>query len=59
MSNKLTSVNDQPAADSSPEQGHPMIGFFGIGVAINLALITAYFIWAYKQWKRKSDKHER
>jgi len=34
-----------------------MIVFFGIGIVINLVMITAYFIWAYKQWKR-TDKPE-
>ncbi len=27
--------------------------FFGIGLAINLLLIAAYFVWAYKQGKKR------
>lgn len=34
-----------------PEHEAP-IGFFAIGLVVNLVLITAYFIWAYKQWKK-------
>jgi hypothetical protein len=57
VSGKLTSYTEQPAVDSGPEQNHPMLGFFGIGVVINVVMITAYFIWAYKQWK-KSEKQD-
>jgi hypothetical protein len=57
VSSKLTSYTEQPTADSGLPQNHPMIGFFGIGVVINVAMITAYFIWAYKQWK-KSDRQK-
>ena len=57
MSSKQTTYTEQPAVDSRPEQNDSMIGFFGIGVVINVVMITAYFIWAYKQWK-KSDKQD-
>jgi heme/copper-type cytochrome/quinol oxidase subunit 2 len=36
-----------------------MIGFFGIGVVINVVMITAYFIWAYKQWKKSDGPKEK
>jgi hypothetical protein len=57
VSSKQTTYTEQPAVDSRPEQNDSMIGFFGIGVVINVVMITAYFIWAYKQWK-KSDKRD-
>jgi len=57
VSNQLTSYTEQPAADSGPEHNDSMIVFFGIGIVINVVMITAYFIWAYKQWK-KSDKQD-
>jgi heme/copper-type cytochrome/quinol oxidase subunit 2 len=57
MSNQLTSYTEQPAADRGLEQNDSMIVFFGIGMVINVVMITAYFIWAYKQWK-KSDKRD-
>lgn len=28
-------------------------GFFAIGMVINLVLVIAYFIWAFKQWGKK------
>ena len=55
MSNKLTSYTEQPTIDSGLPQNDPLIVFFGIGIVINVVMITAYFIWAYKQWK-KTDK---
>jgi cytochrome bd-type quinol oxidase subunit 2 len=59
VSSKLTSYTEQPTVDSGLEQNHPMLGFFGIGVVINLVMITAYFIWAYKQWKKTDRQDER
>jgi hypothetical protein len=35
-----------------------MIGFFAIGLVINLVMITAFFIWARKQWKKPSKVDE-
>jgi hypothetical protein len=58
MNNKVTAYTEQPEPDSLPEQAHPMTGFFAIGIAINLLLITAYFIWAYKQWKKNNRRDE-
>ena len=28
------------------------MGFFAVGIVINLVMITAYFIWAFRQWKK-------
>jgi len=28
------------------------MGFFAVGMVINLVMITAYFIWAFRQWKK-------
>lgn len=51
--NEVTSVVQTPAGHEAP------IGFFAVGMVINLALITAYLIWALKQWKKSGtrDKH--
>jgi len=40
------------------EAGHNEIamGFFMVGAVINIVMITAYFIWAYKQWDKKKTK---
>ena len=29
------------------------LGFFAIGMVINITMIIAYFIWAYKNWNNK------
>ena len=57
MSNSQSSQVEQAViVPETPEHEAP-IGFFVIGIVINLVLITAYFIWAYKQWK-KSDRRD-
>ncbi len=43
-----------PAADDAT-QDNSLMGFFAVGIVINIALVAAYFIWAYKQWNRKRD----
>jgi heme/copper-type cytochrome/quinol oxidase subunit 2 len=58
LNKETVSYTEQPVAAPAPEQEDPLIVFFGIGVVINLVMITAYFIWAYKQWN-KSDKPDR
>ena len=32
--------------------------FFAVGVIINIVMITAYFIWAYKQWGKSGARDE-
>lgn len=34
------------------------VGFFAIGLVVNLVLITAYFVWARKQWKKPGRRDE-
>ena len=58
MSSKLISYTEQPTLDSGLPQNDPLIGFFGIGIVINVVMITAYFIWAYKQWKKGDKQNE-
>ncbi|MFZ9039507.1 MAG: hypothetical protein ACO3DT_15795 [Gammaproteobacteria bacterium] len=55
MNKKTIKYTEQPVIDSPPEQEDSLIVFFSIGIVINLVMITAYFIWAYKQWK-KTDR---
>jgi len=31
---------------------HSMNGFFVVGLVINLAVLAAFFYWAYHQWKK-------
>ncbi|MCW8923881.1 MAG: hypothetical protein OQK69_09685 [Gammaproteobacteria bacterium] len=30
--------------------------FFGIGMTVNIVMITAFFIWGFKQWKKHDKK---
>ena len=54
MSNEISTTTQQP---DPVETSHPLLGFFGIGIAINVILVTAYLVWAFRQWKKK-DHHE-
>lgn len=49
-----TLQSEQPASVQPTEHNGPTVMFFAVGIVINIVMITAYFIWAYKQWK-KSD----
>ena len=51
----VSAHTEQPASASELEGEHAGTGFYVIGGAINIILITAYFIWAYRSWK-KADK---
>ena len=58
MSDKTTAYTEQPATEVAPAQHEPSLGFWGVGIALNLIVITAYFVWAYKQAKKKREKDE-
>ena len=42
-----------PAIEAGRED---LTTFFAVGVVINLVMITAYFIWAYKQWNKTGTR---
>ncbi len=44
-------VSIAPIANQKDED--LVFGFFAIGIVINIVMITAYFIWAVKQWNNK------
>jgi heme/copper-type cytochrome/quinol oxidase subunit 2 len=54
----IEQTNYSEQADASPgPQGHEApVGFFVIGIVVNVVLITAYFIWAYKQGKKPRSR---
>ena len=52
MSTEQTNYSEQSDASPVMPEHEVPIGFFAIGLVVNLVLITAYFIWAYKQWKK-------
>jgi hypothetical protein len=49
---------EQPAPDLEAVANNPMTGFFAIGFVINIVMITAFFLWARKQWKKTSKADE-
>jgi hypothetical protein len=49
-----TLQSEQSALVQQVGQNGPTAMFFAVGILINIVMIAAYFIWAYKQW-RKSD----
>lgn len=58
VSNQVNAHTEQPASAVVEEPQDSLIVFFGIGLVLNLALITAYFIWACKQGKNR-DRRDR
>jgi len=52
----LVTYTEQPVEDVKAKD--PMIGFFAIGIVVNIVMITAFFIWARKQWKKTSKTDE-
>ena len=44
-------------AVASTEHDAP-VGFFAIGILINLVLLGAYFAWAWRQWKKSASRKE-
>ena len=53
-----TAVNthtEQPVSIPEAEGEHASTSFYVVGGVINITMITAYFIWAYRAWK-KADK---
>ena len=59
MSNKTVAYTEEPVPNAPQEPDTSLVGFFAIGLVINLLLITAYFIWAYKQWNKRGKGDDR
>ncbi len=54
----LAAHSEQSAPAPEHGQGDLIWVFFAVGFAINIAMITAYFIWAYKHWTGKGEDDE-
>lgn len=59
MNEQVSAHTEQPAAAVVDEPQDSLIVFFGIGLVLNLALITAFFVWARKQGKKRRQQRER
>jgi len=53
--NKTEQIQVQAPVDTGD---NGLTGFFAIGMVINVLLITAYVIWACKQWGKKEKREE-
>ena len=52
-------VSTSEQVQSAPEINHDkedLSVFFGIGMIVNIVMITSFFIWAFKQWKENDAK---
>jgi len=55
---------NETAADSQPQveveipsaASGPSTTFFAIGIAINLVLLAAFGLWAFRQWKNSGKR---
>jgi len=55
-SNASVSVHlEQPVSVPEVVEKDLTTNFYMVGAAINIIMITAYFIWAFRAW-RKADK---
>jgi hypothetical protein len=55
--NAVTLHTEQPASVSVAEEKDLTNNFYVVGGVINIVMISAYFIWAFRAWK-KSDKRK-
>ena len=52
MSNTGSSYSEQSEGAAPQPRHEAPVGFFAIGIVINLVLLAAFFVWAYRQWKK-------
>ena len=52
----VSSHTEQPVSTPEVAGEHASISFYVIGGAINIIMITAYFIWAYRAWKKAGKR---
>ncbi len=52
-----SAYSEQPASIAAAEEKDHSNNFYIVGGVINLVMISAYFIWAFRAW-RKSDKRK-
>ena len=56
-SNAVSVHIEQPVSVSDAEEKDLTTNFYLVGGVINITMITAYFIWAFRAWK-KADKRK-
>jgi len=53
---KTAAITEAPSTQTR-EHG-PGLGFFAVGMVINIVLIVAFFVWAVKQRRNKKKQDE-
>jgi hypothetical protein len=53
----LAAQTEQPAPVIDIERDD-LTAFFAVGIVINIVMITAYFVWAFKQWGKTGERKE-
>lgn len=43
----------QSATVEKADEDDLILVFFAVGIVVNIVLVTTYFVWAYRQWKKK------
>lgn len=56
LSDQLAHGVEQVASESTNESTNSITHFFAVGLLINILMIAAYFIWAYRQWNKKKGE---
>ena len=56
MSNNVLVSEQVQSAPGIKHDKEDLSVFFGIGMVVNIVMITAFFIWAVKQWKKNDTK---
>ena len=51
----LAVQSEQPAPVVEVER-EDLTSFFAVGIVINIVMVTAYFVWAYKQWNKTGTR---
>jgi len=56
--NTVIASTEQAVVVQDAVPNDSMTGFFVAGVVINIVMISAFFIWAYKQWNKPGRPEE-
>ena len=57
--NESADARQQTEVETPSASAGPSTMFFAIGILINLALLTAFLLWAIRQWKRGGKRGPR
>ena len=54
--NAVNLHTEQPVSVSADEEKDQSINFYIVGGVINILMITAYFIWAFRAWRKAGKR---